>query len=100
MNARGLEEITKAVAGWYDIQSGGLLRRRCPHREAHRILMCCGAEYCRHDWSLSDVAEHLGVWLSGLTRARDPLAGGLPRTKNQAQRVQNVVQRLQATQSQ
>ena len=95
-----LEEITKAVAGWYDIQTGGLLRRRGPHREARRLLMYCGAEYCRHDSSLSDVAEHLGVWVSGLTRARDPLAGGLARSENQRQFVQNVAQRLQATQSQ
>jgi hypothetical protein len=95
-----LAEITEAVAGLHDIQSAELLRRRSPHREARRLLMYCAATYCRHDSSLSDVAEHLGVSLSGLTRARDRVAAALPRSKKQGQLVQKVAERIQSRQSQ
>jgi hypothetical protein len=95
-----LEEITEAVSGLYDIQSAELLRRRSPHREARRLLMYCAAKYCRHDSSLSDVAEHLGVSLSGLTRARDRVASVLARSKKQRRLVQSVAERIQSSQSQ
>jgi hypothetical protein len=95
-----VEEIAEAVSGLYDIQSAELLRRRSPYREARRLLMYCAAKYCRHDSSLTDVAERLGVSLSGLTRARDRVAAVLTRSKKQRRLVQNIAERIQSSQSQ
>jgi REP element-mobilizing transposase RayT len=95
-----LEEITEAVAGLYEIESAELVRRRCAHREARRLLMYLASKYCRHESSLSELAERLGVSVSGLTRARDRVAAALPGDRELRRLLQTVQERIESPPSQ
>lgn len=91
----GLEEIAEAVAEMYEIKSAELMRRRSAHREARRLVMYCASKYCRHESSLSELAERLGVSVSGLTRARDRFAAAFSANRKLRRLVRNVEKRIE-----
>lgn len=96
----GLAEITETVAGLYEITSAELVRRRSPQREARRLLIYCASRYCRHESSLSGLAERLGVSVSGLTRARDRVATALPGSRKLKRLLRNIEGRIESQKSQ
>ena len=70
-----LEEIVGAVASAYDVRSERVWTCQGTDPEARRLAMHCVSQYCRHQCSLTELAQAFGVSPSALGQAKLCSAG-------------------------
>ena len=70
-----LDEVIGHIAEFYRIDSALILKRRSTNREARQVAMYCACKYCRHKYTLTELARRFSVSVSGLTQARNRVTG-------------------------